>query len=78
MNQFKMILNYAFKVEKNEDSDKPIILVTINGQFEKFYPQQIFAMILSDLKKTAEDFIGNEIKDVLITVPAYFNLIKKK
>ncbi len=42
---------WPFKVEKDEDTDKQIISVTINGQFEKFYPQQKSAMILSDLKK---------------------------
>ena len=69
---------WPFKVEKDEDSDKPMISVTINDELEKFYPQQISAMILSDLKKTAEDFIGNEVKDAVITVPAYFNAYQKK
>jgi molecular chaperone DnaK (HSP70) len=38
-----------------------------------FYPEQISAMILEKMKQIAETFVGNEIKDVVITVPAYFN-----
>ena len=42
---------WPFKVEKDEDTDKQIISVTINGQFEKLYPQQISVMILFWFKK---------------------------
>ena len=69
---------WPFKVEKDENSDKPIISVEINGQPQKLYPQQISAMVLSDLKKTAEDYLGEEVKDAVITVPAYFNAYQKK
>jgi molecular chaperone DnaK len=39
----------------------------------KFSPQEISAIILQKMKKTAEDFLGQEITDAVITVPAYFN-----
>jgi molecular chaperone DnaK len=39
----------------------------------KFTPQEISAIILQKMKKTAEDFLGNEIVEAVITVPAYFN-----
>ena len=67
-----------FKVEKDENSDKPVISVEINGENDKFYPQQISAMVLSYLKQTAEDYLGQEVKDAVITVPAYFNAYQKK
>ena len=45
--------------------------VEANGQ--KLAPQQISAEILKKMKKTAEDYLGHEVKEAVITVPAYFN-----
>ena len=45
--------------------------VDIDGR--KYTPQEISAMILQKMKKTAEDYIGQEITDAVITVPAYFS-----
>ena len=51
----------------NED----FVKVQIRG--EQYTPQQISAFVLMDLKKTAEDYLGEKVERAVITVPAYFN-----
>lgn len=50
--------------------------VNIDGR--KYTPQEISATILQKMKKTAEDYLGTEIKDAVITVPAYFDDDQRK
>ena len=57
-----------FKIIKAENGDA---WVEVKG--EKLAPQQISAQVLMKMKKSAEDFLGHEIKEAVITVPAYFN-----
>ena len=68
----KDIKLWSFTVKGNE-KDKPIIEVTINKEKKILYPEQVSSIILSTLKKDAEDFLGREVKEAVITVPAYFN-----
>ena len=48
-------------------------LVKVNVRGQEFTPPEVSAMILQDLKKTAEDYLGEKIEQAVITVPAYFN-----
>lgn len=58
----------AYKVVKG-DNNTP--RVDIEGRM--YTPQEISAMILQKMKKTAEDFLGQDVNEAVITVPAYFN-----
>jgi len=57
-----------YKVIKG-DNDTP--RVDIDGRM--YSPQEISAMVLQKMKKTAEDYLGHEVKEAVVTVPAYFN-----
>jgi len=57
-----------YKVTQESNGD---VRVEVRGK--KFSPPEISAMILQKLKKAAEDYLGEEVKEAVITVPAYFN-----
>jgi heat shock protein 1/8 len=54
-------------------ADKPQIEVDFKGERTTFQPEEISAMVLTKMKQTAEMYLGGEVKDAVITVPAYFN-----
>ena len=58
----------AYKVVKG---DNDTVRVEIDGRM--YTPQEISAMVLQKMKKTAEDFLGAEVTEAVVTVPAYFN-----
>ncbi len=64
----KEIKRVPYKVVKGENNTPRI---DINGRL--YSPQEISAMILQKMKKTAEDYLGQEVNEAVITVPAYFN-----
>ena len=64
---------WPFKVVKDPKSDRPQLQITYQKQEKKFFAEEISAMVLQKLKQTATDFLGKEVKDAIVTVPAYFN-----
>ncbi len=63
--------HWPFKVV-NEGS-KPKIQVEYKCEVKNFTPEEISSMVLTKMKETAEAFLGNTVKDAVVTVPAYFN-----
>jgi len=62
---------FPFKtIEKNT---KPYVVVNVDGQDKTFAAEEISAMVLTKMKETAEAYIGKEVKNAVVTVPAYFN-----
>src|SRR5436190_13067974 len=53
-------------------------LVKVKIRGKEYTPEQISSFILQDLKKTAEDYLGEKVTDAVITVPAYFNDAQRK
>ena len=67
---------WPFKVV--EDGGKPKIRVNYMGEEKTFRPEEISSMVLVKMKETAEAYLGQPVKDAVITVPAYFNDSQRK
>ena len=64
--------HFPFAIVEGDD-DKPLIQVTFKGEEKRFTPEEISSMVLTRMKETAENYLGCEIKQAVVTVPAYFN-----
>ena len=56
-----------------DKENKPFIEVECKGETKTFSPEEIAAMILGKMKEVAEAFLGEDVTDAVVTVPAYFN-----
>ncbi|EGZ24424.1 hypothetical protein PHYSODRAFT_480010 [Phytophthora sojae] len=66
------IKHWPFKISSGA-GDKPQITVQFKGESKTFQPEEISSMVLIKMREVAEAFIGKEVKNAVITVPAYFN-----
>ena len=66
------IKDWPFKV-KSGDAEKPMISVEFHGEQKDFSAEEISSMILVKMKEVAEAYLGKEVKNAVVTVPAYFN-----
>lgn len=64
--------HWPFTVSEGKGG-KPHIEVDFKGERKTFMPEEISAMVLTKMKQTAEAYLGCEVRDAVITVPAYFN-----
>ena len=60
--------NLPFEISEGKNKE-----VVINANGKDYVPAQISAMILQNIKQTAEEYLGTKVEDAVITVPAYFN-----
>lgn len=64
----KEVARIPYKVVKGENNTPRVLI-----DDRKYSPQEISAMVLQKMKKTAEDYLGQEVSEAVITVPAYFS-----
>ena len=65
------IRNFPFDIIS--DDNKPKIKVNYKGEEKTYHPEEISSMVLIKMKEIAESYIGYDVVDAVITVPAYFN-----
>ncbi len=68
----KEIKRLSYKVS-GDDNDRPVININYCGEEKKIHPEEISASVLTKMKEVAQTFLGQEVKNAVITVPAYFN-----
>lgn len=56
-----------------DKSGKPYIRVNVKGESKDLSPEEVSAMVLGKMKETAENYLGKEVSNAVVTVPAYFN-----
>merc|ERR1712198_262940 len=55
------------------DNSRPKLEVEYKNETKRFTPEEVSSMVLTKMKETAEAYLGTEVKDAVVTVPAYFN-----
>merc|ERR1719399_1863051 len=64
--------HFPFKVMAKE-GDRPCIQVDYKGEEKQFFPEEVSSMVLVKMKETAEAYLGKDVPNAVVTVPAYFN-----
>src|SRR3989338_9175353 len=69
--------NFPFEVIPDE-YDSPLIKVNYHGHLQQFRPEQISAFVLEKMRETAETYLGQKVRNAVVTVPAYFKDAQKQ
>jgi L1 cell adhesion molecule like protein len=64
---------FSFKINNDTKTNRPLIYVSHMNEEKKYFPEQLSSLLLAQLKKDAEDYLGGPVTKAVITVPAYFN-----
>lgn len=67
------IKHFPFTVKSSGKDEKCLIEVEYKGEKKTFQPEEISSMILGKMKSIASSYLGEEVKNAVVTVPAYFN-----
>ncbi|ETN81425.1 heat shock cognate protein 1 [Necator americanus] len=62
---------WPFKIQ--DKNNKPHVVLKVGKEMKQFAPEEISAMVLTKMKEIAESYLGKEVKNAVVTVPAYFN-----
>jgi heat shock protein 1/8 len=62
-----------FSFDVVSDGGKPKVRVEYKGEDKTFFPEEISSMVLNKMKETAEAYLGKDVPNAVVTVPAYFN-----
>jgi heat shock protein 5 len=62
---------FPFSIVNKED--KPYVEISLDGKRRQFAPEEVSAMVLVKMKEIAEAYLGSDVKNAVVTVPAYFN-----
>jgi len=62
-----------FSFDVVNDGGKPKVKVEYKGEDKTFFPEEISSMVLNKMKETAEAYLGKDVPNAVVTVPAYFN-----
>jgi heat shock protein 1/8 len=68
----KDMRTWPFKVIAGP-GNRPKVVVQFKGETKEYFAEEISAMVLQKMKETAEAYLGGEVKNAVVTVPAYFN-----
>jgi heat shock 70kDa protein 1/2/6/8 len=63
--------HFSYRIKNTKG--KPTVVVDVKGKNKSFQPEEISAFILSEMKRIAENYLGEPVKYAVVTVPAYFN-----
>ena len=66
------IKHFPYKVISGEN-DKPMVEVKYKGEIKQFSSEEISSMVLTKMKTIAESYLGTDVTQAVVTVPAYFN-----
>ncbi|VDO94064.1 unnamed protein product [Heligmosomoides polygyrus] len=62
---------WPFKIQ--DKNNKPMVSLKVGKEMKEFAPEEISSMVLTKMKEIAESYLGKEVKNAVVTVPAYFN-----
>merc|ERR1712021_126589 len=69
----KRLIGRKFADSTVQSDMKPKLQVEYKNETKVFTPEEISSMVLTKMKETAEGYLGHDVKDAVVTVPAYFN-----